>query len=187
MKAVLFASLMALTGSASYAAEFPDFPTMPEPQKQFIAAIEAARETYSKGANDMAKGAARPARAKQICSALKTRQAKEWVGVIYGLSTNSDGKGVMEITVGPDFYVKTWNNALSDVSDRTLIDPSSALFQSAVALKKGQKVVFSGTFFKSASDCVKEASLTMRGSITEPEFIIRFSSIKPLPGETAAK
>lgn len=187
MKAVLFASLMALTASASYAAEFPDFPTMPEPQRQFIAAIEAARETYSKGANDMAKGAARPARAKQICSVLKARQAKDWVGVIYDLTTNGDGKGVMEITVGPDVYVKTWNNAVSDVSDRTLIDPSSPLFQSAVALTEGQKVVFSGTFFKSNSDCMREASITMRGAITEPEFIIRFSSIKPLPGETAGK
>ncbi|MFG1409473.1 hypothetical protein V5G24_00035 [Xanthobacter sp. VTT E-85241] len=180
MKAYLIAGAMALGGSLAMAAEFPEFPTMPEQQKRFIAAIEAARDTYSKGANDMAKGAARPARAKEICSILKGSQPKAWVGVIYDLSTNGDGKGVMEVTIGPNVYVKTWNNSLSDISDKTLIDPSSPLFQSAVVLKEGQKVILSGTFFKSPTDCVKEGSLTLRGTITEPEFIIRFSSIKPL-------
>lgn len=188
MKAVSFViGLLVFPFSASYAAELPDSVALPEPQKAFIAAVQTARETYSKGSNDMAKGAARPARAKQICSALKGSQAKDWVGTIYKLTTNGEGKGVIEVTIGPDIYVKTWNNSVSDISDRTLIDPDSNLFKSAVTLKEGQHVSFSGLFFKSSSDCVKESSLTMRGSITEPEFIIRFSSIKPLSNETAGK
>src|SRR3954447_3015699 len=50
---------------------------------------------------------------------------------------------------------------LSDISDQTLIDPGSALFAKISTLKVGQKVVFSGTFTRSETDCIKETSLTL--------------------------
>jgi GYF domain 2/Sel1 repeat len=48
--------------------ELVPLPTMPEVEKLLIAAVERARAAYATGANEMAQGAARPARAKEICA-----------------------------------------------------------------------------------------------------------------------
>ena len=109
---------------------------------------------------------------------LKSRSISGWVGTIRTLSSNGDGKGVLSIAIGDKVEVKTWNNSFSDVFDNTLLDPASSIFQTLTALKTGQKVKFSGEFVTSAIDCVKESSLTMAGSMTEPEFILRFKDVQ---------
>jgi hypothetical protein len=139
--------------------------------------VQQARSQYDGARNDMAKGAARPARKQAICSFLQSFTITDWVGTIQELSTNGDGKGILAISLGSDVSVKTWNNALSDIGDRTLIDPNSTLFQTLTSMKVGQTVHFSGNFFRSDSDCIRETSMTMHGSITEPEFLFRFTSV----------
>jgi hypothetical protein len=47
-------------------------------------------------------------------------------------------------------------------------------------MKEGDEVVFSGTFFASDVDCVEEHSMGLQGSMSEPEFIFRFTSVKPM-------
>ena len=150
---------------------------MPDIERQFIAAVENARSVYKAGSNDMAKGAARPMRGKDLCALLRSPTVSHWVGRVTKLSTNGDGKGVLAIQIDSEISIKTWNNAVSDVADSTLIDPGSPLFAKASALAEGQLVFFSGSFRTNSTDCVKESSLTMRGSLMEPEFIFRFSDI----------
>jgi hypothetical protein len=152
-------------------------PSMPEAEKLLIAVVERARATYHAGANEMAKGAARPTRAKEICKVLKDFQVSNWLGEIETLSSNSDGWGVLSIQIAQGISLKTWNNAISDMVDKTLIDPESAVFKQAVGLKKGQKVNFSGQFSRNSTDCVREGSLTLKGSLTQPEFIFRFADL----------
>jgi hypothetical protein len=155
-------------------------PNTNEIETLLIAAVERARAAYAAGANDMAKGAARPARAKEICAILKDNlYVINWPGKVEKLSSNSDGFGVLAIQIDNGMSIKTWNNALSDIQDETLIDPSSAIFQQAVLLKEGQKVTFGGRFIPSKTDCIREGSLTLEGSLTKPEFIFRFSNIAP--------
>lgn len=72
---------------------------MPEEEKVLIAAVVRAREAYRAGANDMAKGAARPARAQEICAALRSPIATDWVGAVERLSSNNDGKGVLAVSL----------------------------------------------------------------------------------------
>lgn len=155
--------------------------TPPADQTALIAAVDAARQQYRDGANEMAKGASRPSRAVAICRALRSPSVQGWLGRIKTLSTNGDGKGVISIEVARDVYLKTWNNSLSDISDRTLIDPASAMFRTASGLSSGQAVRFSATLFPSDADCYREASLTMDGSITSPEFIMRLTAIEAVP------
>ena len=154
-------------------------PTIPPDQSAMIAAAEQGRAAYASAANDMAKGAARPARAKAFCAALKSMTVKDWVGTVETLSSNGDGLGVLEVRVSPILTLKTWNNSLSDTGDRTLIQPGTPLFNTAAALKPGASVRFSGTFIRSATDCVREVSVTLRGSMEDPEVIFRFTAIKP--------
>jgi len=152
-------------------------PTMPEAERLLVAAVEKGRAAYVAGANEMAQGAARPARAKEICAVLKDVRVTNWLGEVETLSSNSDGLGVLSIQIAKGISIKTWNNAISDTGDMTLIDPESAVFKQAVALRKGQSVRFGGQFFRNSTDCIREGSLTLKGSLTQPEFIFRFSDL----------
>lgn len=176
---VSVASILA-SGSRKNAVEARAAPALPSQQRTFVAAVETGRNAYVVGGNDMAKGAARPMRARAICSSLGSGlSVDDWIGTVNALSSNGDGKGVLEIAIGRNIFVKTWNNALSDIADTTLLEPDSSIYRQAVSLAVGQRVSFSGTFRDSATDCVKEASLTLDGSLTEPEFIFRFSRVVP--------
>jgi hypothetical protein len=156
-------------------------PGMPQSEKAFLVAVETGRGTYAAGKNEMAKGAARPIRARAICSFFGPRiPIDDWIGTVSALSSNGDGKGVLAIEIGRDVFVKTWNNAVSDIVDETLLEPGSSIYTQALSLAKRQRVRFSGMFLDSPTDCVKESSLTLHGSLTEPEFIFRFSGVASL-------
>jgi hypothetical protein len=128
----------------------------------------------------MQQGASRPTRAKSICAAIPDRQAHRWIGNVSDVSSNSEGKGVLDIEIASAVQARTWNSALSDIGDHTLIEPSSTAYKQALALRVGQAVSFSGQFVSSDVDCIRESSLTLHGSISEPDFVIRFSEVAPL-------
>lgn len=150
----------------------------PADERAFVSAVEAGRDAFRRGNTDMQKGAARPARADAICKSLPVPQATDWVGTVFEISTNSEGKGVLSLTLKNDIYVKTWSNALSDVSSGTLVEPNTAVYSQMLSLHKGDTVRFSGIFFMSSTDCFEETSMTLRGSMTEPEFLMRFSKVE---------
>lgn len=149
----------------------------PGNQLRFVRVVGDAINAYNDAPNDMAKGALRPKRKDAICSVLGESTEGEWTGLVETLSTNNDGDGVLAIKIAPHVVVKTWNNSLSDIGNNTLLKPSDPVHTIAVTLKEGDLVKFSGTFFKDETDCIDEASLTLDGAMTEPEFIIRFASI----------
>jgi hypothetical protein len=74
--------------------------------------------------------------------------------------------------------LRTTNNDLSDILDHTLLDPSSNVFRQALSLSKGQRILFSGSFLPSETDCVQEISLTQEGSMTDPEFLFHFTDVQ---------
>jgi peptidoglycan hydrolase-like protein with peptidoglycan-binding domain/uncharacterized protein YecT (DUF1311 family) len=150
---------------------------MPNDEAYVVQIVNEAISQYKSGQNDMQKGASRPTRARAICAVLPNVRANNWIGTVNKLSTNGEGKGVLYLQIAPNIYVMTWNNALSDISDETLIDPQTNLFRTVSQLHEGQKVRFSGRFPASDTDCIKESSLTLGGSITEPNFIIKFESV----------
>jgi hypothetical protein len=153
----------------------------PEIEQKFIAIILDAQSKAKSAANDMQKGAAKSERDKELCALINNFQMNDWVGKVTKIDANSDGKGVLAISIANDVSVETWNNALSDISDGTLIEQGSNLFNAASNLKRGAMVKFSGQFFRgSEGDCLKESSLFLNGKVKEPEFIFKFSSISPL-------
>ena len=62
----------------------------------------------------------------------------------------------------------------------TLIEPGMELFSRLSSLKVGDRVKFSGLFFESNTDCVFELSMTLGGSMGDPDFIMRFTAVAPL-------
>ena len=153
---------------------------MPDDEKAVVEAIEDARRAYKVAANDLARGGTRGQRKSALCHALKGKSVDDWTGTIETLSSNSEGKGVISIRIGPDIHVATWNNALSDIMHTTLIEPGTELFSRLSSLKVGDRVKFSGLFFESNTDCVFELSMTLGGSMGDPDFIMRFTAVAPL-------
>ncbi|PTE15968.1 hypothetical protein [Pseudogemmobacter blasticus] len=154
---------------------------LPPQQAAFRDAIVTAREAFESAANDLAKGGTRPKRGKAICEAVPSRAVKDWIGTVYELTTNGDGWGVFSVEMEGDIWLSTWNNAFSDAGSNTLIDPSSELFAALAELQEGQQVVFSGSFFKDPTDgdCFDEKSLSLSGSMDQPEFVFDFSAVRP--------
>jgi hypothetical protein len=151
-------------------------------QKQFIHIVRQAQSSSRAVTNEMQRGGVKARRDKAICEMVRNSgglNVSNWVGKITHLSANGDGKGILGIEIAPGITVKTWNNSLSDVLHHTLINPGSKLFEKASSMKIGQMVQFSGSFHPgSETECVYEASITLNGKISEPEFIMTFSDMK---------
>lgn len=149
-----------------------------EDEVSFIAIVSESMKAYNAASNDMAKGGVRAARKEKLCKLLpKLTNVTNWQGTIQELSSNSDGKGVVSVKIANSIYVKTWNNSFSDISSHTLINPSSSVFRKLSSKAKGDDILFSGSFIESGPDCIEEGSLTQSGSVTEPEFIFKFSDV----------
>jgi len=155
---------------------------IPETESNFISSINNLIDDYKKAPNEMKKSAIRTMRGVSIQKALNSSfNVSQWIGKIKKISTNGDGKGILEISLeGTGFILKTWNNALSDMMANTLIPQNSDLFNTVSEMEKGQRIIFSGNFFPSdKNDFVQESSMTEYGSMSTPEFIFRFNSVVP--------
>jgi len=154
---------------------------IPQDERAFIAAIEKARADYKAAANEMAAGGFRVTRGRAICAALPADRmaASNWIGKVKTLTSNRDGNGVIEIALADGITVGTYNNSLSDFATHTLIRTTSPLFAAASSRSVGEVVTFSADLFPDDTDCVKEMSLTLHGSMTAPEFLGLFTAIAP--------
>ena len=146
---------------------------MPPAQVKFVEIVSSAQNQVKAASNDMQIGGIKAERDKALCQLISSPVVTNWVGTIKKVDANSDGKGVLAISIAPDVDV----NSLSDIGDDTLINPSSNLFAEASNMAKGQTVTFSGKFFKDRQDCLKESSLSLKGKVSEPEFIFKFSKV----------
>ena len=151
---------------------------MPDEQRRFIDIVVGSQSKERAAANDMQKGGIKADRDKALCAALPQMQVQNWVGALGTISANSDGFGILSVEITKDVFVTTWNNAFSDMIEKTLIQPGTPLFNTASQLKKGSRVKFSGMFFRASGiDCLREGSLTLSGKLQSPEFIFRFQSL----------
>lgn len=160
-------------------ARYAELTRQPDDQATLSRIVTEAKQLFSSAETDMQRGASRPYRARKLCNSLGSRSVSGWVGKVTTLSTNSEGKGVLKISFD-DTAVGTWNNALSDLGTRTLVEPGTSVYTQMLALKNGDMVKFSGTLFQSDLDCIQEQSVTIAGSIKDPEFTMRFSSINKI-------
>lgn len=153
-----------------------------------IDTIVKYKAMYENATNDMIKGGLRPDRGRALCQLMPTLRVRNWRGTVYSLDSNNDGNGVLEIDLGHGVYVGTMNNELSDNGYNTLIPHGMSLYNDVSALQKGQPIEFSGTLFHDSVDCVHELSITVNGAMTEPEFLIRITSVKheddPVPTQS---
>jgi hypothetical protein len=76
-----------------------------------------------------------------------------WIGKIDSLSTTDDGKAVLTMKLSCEGgTLKTWNSALSDIGDNTLIPQSSKLYDTLSDVGEGKTVSFGGAFIHDDKD-----------------------------------
>ncbi len=151
-------------------------------QTAFITAIESGRTAYSSGQNDFQRGLSRSARAKQLCAMMGDRKVANWIATVKILSATSDGQGVLGLEFeGKGIEIRTALSSLTDLTGETFVRPNTPIFDLMRRLQPGQCVRFSGEFLLNELDCLKEGSVTLKGAMTSPEFIFRFTKVELLP------
>ena len=123
----------------------------------------------------------RQKRQAMICQVISNDQVTDWIGTVDKLDTSISGGAILSVAVMPNVDFGTAPNAISNLGSNTLISSGTPLFQTISGLQVGQKIRFSGQLFASPTDCILEASVTDSGSMTNPLFITRFTSITALP------
>jgi hypothetical protein len=152
----------------------------PQDQQAFVKLMDVAREEIRGTDNELKQKQAWKKRNDAMCTTVPGGDVTNWVGKVKDVSSNGEGKGVVELEIGDKVKVSTWNNAFSDMMDDTLIDMDSPMYETLIELNDGDKVQFSGTFVSESDTCFKESSLTFHGRTQTPNFVFRFSDVAPV-------
>jgi hypothetical protein len=153
---------------------------MPAQQQQFLSIISDFAQKYETAPNEMAKDALRQQRslrqqrARAICGIINDLTVTNWVGTVNKLPGTDQGRGVLAVSLDKRSTIGT-----RDKKYNTLIKPRTAVHDAAIQLSPGQTIVFSGRFFRAKGDCITERSPTLREAMMQPNWIMRFSAIKP--------
>lgn len=177
----------AVTSSASPATtEAPapaPAPDVPAEQAAMTEAVATARTEAENADTDLQRANVLTVRSDAMCGAVPDGRIENWIGTVRTVDANGEGKAIVTVEIAEDIEIGTWNNAVSDVSDNTLIEQGTPLFDQALALKPGDTVRFSGTL-KSGSDpndrCYYTSNMTEVMSIDSPDYIVNFSSLEKI-------
>ncbi|MCX6158857.1 MAG: hypothetical protein NTY74_12840 [Ignavibacteriae bacterium] len=154
----------------------------PQKEQTLIEISGRYASKYAEATNDLKKSALRKDRKNELKKAFKNLTVNNWVGVLKDYGTTGDGQAWVFISIpGTSIQIETNNNRFSDMSDNTLIANGSKVYNQLINLEKGTEVYFSGKFLTDTDaeylNYLKEMSITENGSMSEPEFIMKFSSI----------
>ncbi|MDL2260013.1 hypothetical protein LJB99_03995 [Deltaproteobacteria bacterium OttesenSCG-928-K17] len=149
----------------------------PEDQQRFVETVVSFKKDFRDAKNELQQSSARTKRRQGLADLGLGMSVNDWVGTIRNLETTSEGNAAVSIAIGSDIEIQTWNNEISDIGAGTLISQDTALYDALAQLSRGQKVKFSGSFLRSDEDYYEETSLTIDGSMTQPEFLFKFSDV----------
>lgn len=156
---------------------------VPAAQQAMSDAVATGREEAESAQTDLQRANVLNVRSESLCDSVPDGTATDWVGTVKTVDANGEGKAVVVLTIEEDIEIGTWNNALSDVGDGTLIDQGSDLFDAALELAPGDTVRFSGTL-KSGTDandrCFYTSNFTETMSIDSPDCIMVFTSLEKI-------
>ncbi len=154
---------------------------------RIIQIVDDYAAQFDAATNDMARGLVRTRRATTLCTGPRSPRTlagrvKDWVGVIEKLDAVADGRGILYVRVSPRIALHTTNNTLSEAigEPATLLPVDAPVYRVAVGLAVGQRIQFSGLLFPSRTDCMREISLTVAGTMREPDFLFRFTNLRPM-------
>jgi hypothetical protein len=164
--------------SASVATGATEQTNLPEQQGRLLAVTADYSDRFASASNELQQSLLRDERRTALVNALGSKlSVAGWRGKITRLETNTEGKAIVSVRLSPNTDIGTWNNALSDIMDGTLIEKGTPVYKALLTMAVGDPVTVSGNFLPSDEDGVKETSLTIRGAMSNPEFLFNFNNI----------
>ena len=154
----------------------------PDKQQRFINIINSAKSSYIKAESDLAKGKILYDRTQKICK-LNTYRVSNWKGKVHKISINQDGWGVFAVQIDGDLYFSTYSTAYEDYGSDTLISPGSSAFRTIMNLERGDKISFSGSFFKEEREkgtCLSMFNVLLIDRVKLPNYLFRFTDVKKI-------
>lgn len=156
---------------------------IPAAQQAMSDAVATGRTEAESAETDLQRANVLNVRSDAMCESVPDGDVTDWIGTVVTVDANGEGKAVVVVSIEEDIEIGTWNNALSDSGDRTLIEQGSELYDAALELAPGDSVRFSGTL-KSGSEsndrCYYTSNLTEVMSIDSPDYIINFSELQKI-------
>jgi hypothetical protein len=144
---------------------------------QFVVIVQDATASYRNTGNEIESESARATRAEELCTLLgHDKAADSWPGTIAALP-DAQGSGPLSVTLADGITVQTMGAGASGSGDGSMIDQGSALSDALSQMQLGEAVTFSGQFFASDADCVRELSPTQEQSMTAPSFLMKFTAV----------
>lgn len=154
---------------------------VPSQQQAMSDAVATGRTSAESAETDLQRANVLNVRSDSMCESVPDGVVKDWVGTVVTVDANGEGKAVVVVSIEEDIEIGTWNNALSDSGDNTLIEQGTELYDAALQLAPGDAVRFSGTL-KSGSEandqCFYTSNLTETMSIDSPDYILNFSDLQ---------
>ena len=141
----------------------------------FVNLTWKTKQAYMQGNTELQRTYIRGLRKQGLCLYVTDRAVSNWYGEVIQVLSNSDGRAGLKVRLSQDTTLTTF--AMMDF-EHTMVSPSEPMYKTLLGINKGDRVVFDGTFFKSDRDCLLELSLTEAGSMTEPEFLFRFTKLQ---------
>ena len=145
--------------------------TPPADETNFISAIVDVRPDYAAAVNELKKSNVYLGMVENMWAVLPNHRAKDWLGTIQNMGTDSDGDAYVTIEIADRVVVETTNNSLSDMMEHSLIKNGTPLYRELSNLNSGQNVKFTailGDFH----------DLTEDGKVNDTEIGAQFSDIE---------
>lgn len=154
---------------------------VPTTQQAMSDAVAQGRIDAESAETDLQRANVLNVRSDAMCESVPDGAVDDWSGTVVTVDANGEGKAVFVVSIEEDIEIGTWNNALSDISDNTLIEQGTPLYDAALGLAPGDTVTFSGTLV-SGSDandaCYYTSNITEAMSIDSPDYIIKFETLQ---------
>ncbi|MBP3043703.1 hypothetical protein KKR91_03670 [Arthrobacter jiangjiafuii] len=151
----------------------------PADEQAFIDAFEQGKTRYNEAETELQRSVALTERDTQMCGASGNGSMVNWTGKIVEIGANNDGLAHVKIELANGVKVQTWNNALSDISDNTLIPQSAPFFGTLSSMGEDTLVTFTAESVASDTSCLTTTNLTQAFSAVDPNFLVRFSDVRP--------
>ena len=170
----LFAAICAAPAIA-LADDAPDsaVANMPQRERELIDILLSARKSYQTSRSPSpAKDARMDMQIRVISYMRQSQLATDWIGTVKSRGITPDGNAWISIEIADGVTISTWQTERDDSDSGSMFRPRSKLFAPAQAAKIASPIIFSGTILKSVLATDEEM-------VGHPQFIARFSSLKP--------
>ncbi|WP_156752655.1 hypothetical protein [Mesorhizobium sp. WSM3873] len=162
---------------------------------KFIAINDDFRNRYIGSGNSLLRNKFISERAKQLREIIPTGHITGWVGRVDHINDAGGGYGSIAVSVDENIQVGTADTLLQEPSqwidsmtsdlgggaekavEGSLIDPKSQLYQKLLALRVGQTIEFSGSFYPTNDGGIVDSNILEENSVVKPFYKFKFESI----------